>query len=120
MRGFASYSGITLKASFTAPSLPYLYPNLAGATGSSQQLWAYSAAAGATVTVTLAPNAGGSTGDADLYVRFGAVPTSTLFDCRPNLAGSSERCTLTNPTAGTYYIMLNAFSAFTGVDLSVQ
>jgi Zn-dependent metalloprotease len=120
MRGFAAYSGITLKASFTAPSLPYLYPNLAGATGSSQQFWAYSTAAGATVTVTLAPNAGGSTGDADLYVRFGAVPTSTLFSCRPNLAGSSERCTLTNPTAGTYYIMLNAYSAFTGVDLSVQ
>ncbi|PTL80062.1 M4 family metallopeptidase [Vitiosangium sp. GDMCC 1.1324] len=120
LRGFAAYSGITLKASFTVPAGPYVYPNISGASGASQQLWAYSAPAGATVTVTIAPNAGGSTGNADLYVKFGSAPTSTLYDCRPYLSGSSERCTLTNPTAGTYYIRLNASSAFTGVDLTVN
>ncbi len=32
------------------------------------------------------------TGDGDLYVRFGAPPTSTEYDCRPFAGGSSEHC----------------------------
>jgi Zn-dependent metalloprotease len=118
LQGYSSYSGVTLKASFTPPAVLSL-PNRSGAAG-SQTFFTYSAAAGQTVTVTIAPNIAGSTGDADLYVKFGAAPTTAVFDCRPYLAGSSERCTLTNPSAGTYYIMLNGFSAYTGVDLTAM
>ena len=32
------------------------------------------------------------TGDADLYVRFGATPTASTYDCRPYLDGATEKC----------------------------
>lgn len=41
------------------------------------------------------------TGDADLYIRVGETPSSTLFDCRPYAYGSDEVCEveLNVPTA---------------------
>ena len=37
------------------------------------------------------------TGDADLYVRFGEQPTSSLYECRPYDGGSNEVCDLKVP-----------------------
>ena len=52
------------------------------------------------------------TGDADLYVRFGAAPTASTFNCRPYLDGSAEECNLTVPsTATSAYIAINGFTA---------
>ena len=59
----------------------------------------------------------GGTGDVDLYVRFGTAPDSATYDCRPYASGNAETCTITNIQAGTYYVMLNAYSAYTGVTL---
>jgi len=59
----------------------------------------------------------GSSGNADLYVRAGAEPTSTQYDCRPALAGNTENCTLLLANPGTAYIKLVASSAFSGVNL---
>jgi vibriolysin len=59
----------------------------------------------------------GGTGDADLYVKFGALPTSTSYDCRPYKGGNAETCTLNSPKAGTWYVQLSGFSAFSGVTL---
>ncbi|AFE08782.1 bacillolysin [Corallococcus coralloides DSM 2259] len=59
----------------------------------------------------------GGTGDADLYVKFGAVPDSATYDCRPYQSGNAETCTITNIQAGTYYVMLNAYSAYSNVTL---
>jgi xanthomonalisin len=59
----------------------------------------------------------GGTGDADLYVRLGAAPTLSTFDCRPYVTGNTESCTASSPTPGTYYVMLNAYAAFSGVTL---
>lgn len=59
----------------------------------------------------------GGTGDADLYVRFGAAPTTTTYDCRPYLTGNNESCPFTNPAAGTWHVMLRAYAAYTGVSL---
>ena len=54
------------------------------------------------------------TGDADLYVRFGAAPTASTFACRPYLNGSAEECTLTVPTTSTSaYIAINGYAAST-------
>lgn len=39
-------------------------------------------------------------GDADLYVRFGASPTLRAYDCRPYAGDSDETCTLTVPEGG--------------------
>jgi hypothetical protein len=45
--------------------------------------------AGETFTITMTGD-----NDADLYVRSGAAPTSTSYDCRPYRNGSSEECSV--------------------------
>ncbi|MDN3639173.1 S8 family serine peptidase [Simiduia curdlanivorans] len=62
-------------------------------------------------------SAGGS-GDADMYVRFGAAPTSSTYDCRPYKNGNAETCTINNVQAGTYHVMLSAYATFSGVSLT--
>jgi secreted trypsin-like serine protease len=61
----------------------------------------------------------GGTGDADLYVRFGSQPTTSTFNCRPFLNGNFEFCTFNAPAAGTWFVSLRAFSAFSGAALTV-
>ncbi len=60
----------------------------------------------------------GGTGDVDMYVKFGAAPDSATYDCRPYKGGNVENCTFTNPAAGTWYVMLNAYSSYSGVSLT--
>lgn len=51
-------------------------------------------------------------GDPDLYVRFGAPPTTTAFNCRPFLDGASETCVLTVPSGQSQaFIMVRGFTA---------
>jgi PKD repeat protein len=85
-----------------------------------------SAAAGGYVKYTMVVPAGatnltfntsGGTGDADMYVKFGSEPTDSVYDCRPYKSGNAETCTFTAPSAGTYYINLKGYSAFSGVSL---
>jgi PKD repeat protein len=86
-----------------------------------------STATGATVSYTMVVPAGasnltfnmsGGTGDADMYVKFGSAPTLTTYDCRPYVTGNTELCSFAAPQAGTYYIMINAYAAFSGVSLT--
>jgi Zn-dependent metalloprotease len=60
----------------------------------------------------------GGTGDADLYVRFGSAPTTSTYDCRPYLNGNSESCVFNPAQAGTYHVMVRAYSTFSGVTLT--
>jgi PKD repeat protein len=85
-----------------------------------------SAATGGQLTYTMVVPAGatglsfqisGGSGDADLYVKFGSAPTLSSYDCRPYVTGNSETCNISNVQAGTYYVMLNAYAAFSGVSL---
>jgi serine protease len=73
-------------------------------------------AAGKTVTFTIS----GGTGDADMYVRAGAAPTTTSYNCRPYTSGNAETCTFTPATATTYYINVRAYAGFSGVTLKGQ
>lgn len=51
-------------------------------------------------------------GDPDLYVRFGAAPTTGSWDCRPYIAGANERCTLTVPSGESEaYIMVRGYTS---------
>lgn len=59
----------------------------------------------------------GGTGDADLYVKFGSAPTTSSYDCRPYVSGNNESCPIATAQAGTYYIMVRAYSTFSGVSL---
>jgi serine protease len=60
----------------------------------------------------------GGSGDADLYVRFGAQPTLSTWDCRPYLNGNNETCTFNNPSAGTWHIMLHGYTSYSGVTVT--
>ncbi len=62
----------------------------------------------------------GGTGDADLYVRYGATPTTSSFDCRPYLSGNNESCPVSAPQSGTYYVMVKPYSAFTNLTLTAS
>lgn len=59
----------------------------------------------------------GGTGDADMYVKRGAIPTSSVWDYRPYLTGNNETVTVANPVAGDWYISLNGYSSYSGVTL---
>ena len=59
----------------------------------------------------------GGTGDADLYVRQGSAPTTSTYQCRPYLNGNNETCNIPSPVAGTYYVGVRAYAAFSGVSL---
>jgi hypothetical protein len=61
----------------------------------------------------------GSNGDGDLYVKFGSPPTLSDWDCRPYLVGTNETCTFDPAQAGTYYVMVRAYQAFSNATLTI-
>ncbi len=81
----------------------------------SQQFWTMNVPAGAS---SLKFVTSGGTGDADMYVRFGAAPTTTTYDCRPYLSGNNETCNIATAQVGTYHVMLHGYSAYSGVSLT--
>jgi serine protease len=118
VRAYSTYSGVSLVADYTE-----------GGSGSTSTLTNLSATSGNWLHYTLSVPAGmgsltatisGGTGDADLYVRRGAQPTTGTYDCRPYKNGNNETCAFTNPAADTWYISLRAYSTFTGVTLVTE
>ena len=87
--------------------------NLSGSQG-SQTNFTMNVPAGAS---NLSFAISGGTGDADLYVRFGAAPTTSTYDCRPYLNGNNETCSFASPQVGTYYVMIVAYASYSGVSL---
>lgn len=87
---------------------------LAGAMG-SQAYYVISIPAGqALITVDIT----GGTGDADLYLRYGALPTLATFDCRPFFTGNDEICQGSDPPAADLYVMIHGFAAYSGLQLT--
>ncbi|HSP80624.1 MAG TPA: S8 family peptidase, partial [Myxococcaceae bacterium] len=117
IRGYNAYAGLSLTAWYSkALAHGVAHTGMSGSLG-SQQFWAVEVPAGSpSLTVTIE----GGTGDADLYVRHGEHPSLTSYDCRPYVGGNSESCTLTNPAAGTWFVMLRGWSDYSGVTLRAQ
>ncbi len=119
LRGFQAYSGVTLVASYEEPSNTVELDNgvpvtgLAGPQG-SEFFFTLDVPEGASDLVF---QMSGGTGDADLYVRRGAEPTQSTYDCRPYLNGNNETCTFASPQAGTWHVMVRGYAAFSGVNL---
>jgi len=124
IRGYQAYANVTLVATFSGGTIPDPDPvtalsngvpvtGLAGATG-SQVYYKIDVPAG---QASLEIATSGGTGDLDLYVRRGDKPTTTEWDHRPYLIGNNETVTINSPTAGTYFIMLRGYQAYTGVTL---
>ena len=119
---YSAFSGVNLTGSFTEPTTG------GGATGGSASLTDISVARQAWTYYTINVPAGmatldftmsGGTGDADLYIRRGAQPTSSTYDCRPYKGGNNEVCSFTSPVADTWHIGIYGYSAASGVSLDV-
>ncbi|TMN71277.1 peptidase S8 [Pseudoalteromonas sp. S1727] len=87
--------------------------NLSGSASSTTFYTMTVPSGAANVTFTMS----GGSGDADMYVRAGSAPTTSTYDCRPYKNGNNEECSIDNPTAGTYHVMLNGYSAYANVSL---
>ena len=87
---------------------------ISGASGSTRY-WTITVPAGAS---NLVISTAGGTGDVDLYVRRGSQPTTSTYDCRPYRSGNAESCSFASPQAGTYHVMLRAYSTYSGVTLT--
>jgi vibriolysin len=79
----------------------------------------YSYARPAGATAMKFQTSGGS-GDSDLYVRFGSPPTTSVYDCRSAGANNNETCTITNAQNGTYYVMTNAYAAYSSMSYTAS
>ncbi len=90
--------------------------NLSGSTG-SQTTFSYTTAPG---SLGIKFVQSGGTGDADLYVKFGSAPTTSSYDCRPFVTGNAEACVFEPDSIGTYYVMINAYAGFSGLNLTVS
>ncbi|HNS20344.1 MAG TPA: pre-peptidase C-terminal domain-containing protein [Sedimentisphaerales bacterium] len=122
VRGFNAFSGVTLLASYGGGGAGTLLENGVSVTGiagakASETLFRIEVPSGQTslsIVIT------GGTGDADLYVKYGASPTVSSYDYRPYLAGNEETVTAPSPTGGTWYIMIRGYSAYTGLTLTAS
>lgn len=71
-------------------------------------------------TTRLTATISGGSGDADIYVRQGAEPTRSQYECRPYYWGNDEECVIDNPTAGEWFVSIHAYRAYSGVTLTAQ
>jgi len=71
-------------------------------------------------TASFTVNTSGGTGDMDLYIKAGSYATETSYQCKSTTPTSTETCTISNPTAGTWYLSLYAYSTFSGVSLTAK
>jgi hypothetical protein len=59
----------------------------------------------------------GGSGDADIFIKAGAIPTPSNFDCSSKDAGTEELCTLLTPEAGIYYVLVYGSDDYSGLTL---
>ncbi len=115
VRAYSAYSGVSLLATWDEPGGSCggsgSVPSLSGSSGTELRYTFTVDSCAQTATFEIS----GGTGDSDLYVRFGSQPTTSSYDCRPYLNGNNETCTIQNPSAGTWHIMVRGYSTFSGV-----
>ncbi|HLU68036.1 MAG TPA: pre-peptidase C-terminal domain-containing protein [Kofleriaceae bacterium] len=120
VRAYQGFSGVTLEAEVTGGGGGGGYSaevnDLAASTGNAlyYSIDIPSGAENLVFQIT------GGTGDADLYIRRGAQPTTSSWDYRPYLWGNEETVTVASPQAGTWYIMVRAYQSYSGVTLRVS
>lgn len=88
--------------------------NLTAATGT----WLYYTITVPECSNTLTVKTANGTGDADLFVRFNARPTSADAACRSTNSANAENCVVPNPAAGVWHIGVQAYKAIAGVTLT--
>ncbi|MCD6332874.1 MAG: PPC domain-containing protein [Bacteroidales bacterium] len=92
------------------------YGSFSGTTGHQRYFKIINVTAGSNLTVELY----GGTGDADLYVKKNDWPSVNSYDWRSYHSGNTEKIELSNASGGTYYVMVNAYATYSGVNIKAQ
>lgn len=69
-------------------------------------------------TQAISFNTWGGTGDLDIYVKQGSAPTTSNATCQSTGTTSTEVCKVSNPAAGTWYVLAVSDSATSNVSIS--
>lgn len=117
LHAWSAYADVTLSA-FTYRSLavPGSLSSIAGSVGSFQYIRVTVPSGVSQLNVSIS----GGTGDCDLYLKSGTIPTLSVYDYRPYLPGNTESITVPNPQAGEWIIGLQGYSSFSGLTVSVS
>ncbi|MFZ6746959.1 pre-peptidase C-terminal domain-containing protein [Undibacterium sp. JH2W] len=119
LNGYSAASGVSLVASYQTGTPPNVLNNGVPVTG-------ISLASGGSAVYTFVVPAGrpsvtfktsGGSGDADLYVKLGSAPTTTSYLQKSDGASNNESITVNSPAAGTYYVLVKAYSTVSGLSL---
>lgn len=129
--GDLGYSVADVTAAFTAVGVSCATtpppPSGGGVLTNGVAKTSQSGAAGASLNYTMVVPAGatglkfvtsGGTGDSDLYAKFGSAPTTTINDCKSEGSTTAETCSIPTAQAGTYYILVKGYTAFSGVSIT--
>ena len=118
LRAYAAYNNTSLTASYTEPASGggWSQTGLSGLTGQWRSYTLDVPVGMSTLNIEML----NGTGDADLYVRYAAAPTTSSYDCRPYNVGNNENCDFLNPQAGRWYISIRAYSSYSGVNLNAS
>jgi leucyl aminopeptidase len=122
--GYAAASGMSLKGAFSTGGggggtvlTNNVESALYGGAANSWTCYTLNVPAGTASVVFTQAGKTGTTGDADLYARFGSQPTTASYGCRSNRSTNNESCTVANPSAGTWYTCSLGYSAYTNVTM---
>jgi serine protease len=122
VKAYSSFSGVTLKGSYTAPGnggpdpIDSTINNISIGNGNWARYYLDLDPGYSTLTVSIT----GGSGDADLYVNFGSQSTTSSYNCRPYKNGNAETCSFNNPQDGRWHIDLRGYTAASGVTLRVK
>ncbi|WP_317987241.1 trypsin-like serine protease [Stigmatella hybrida] len=113
---FESWINSTINGTTPPPTGSTLL-NQSGISGASKA-WKHYAITVPSGATKLTVNQSGGTGDADLYVRRTSQPTTSSYNCRSQNANNTESCSVSSPAAGTWYVSVYGYSAFSGVTVT--
>jgi vibriolysin len=122
---YSTFSNVTIKAEYsgtTQPPAGDVLQNGVPVTGlsgakSSKKVFTFAVPAGAK---NLRFVTSGGTPDADLYVKFGAEPTTSSYDFRSINATNSESITPGTVKTGTYFVVVSGYTAYSGLSLTAS
>ncbi|WP_417446090.1 S8 family peptidase [Kangiella sp.] len=123
VRGYTSFSNVSLVATHDGDDTnpppgggSETHENLSGASGSWTHFYVDIPAGMSSLDVQMS----GGSGDGDLYVRRGAQPTTSSYDCRPYRWGNNETCSFSNPAQDRWYISIRGYSSYSSVTLQID
>jgi hypothetical protein len=120
---WSSYSGVSLIATYFVDDPPVydlIDENPLYDLSCPDHWWDYYRIYVPTQATNLDVEMGGGSGDADLYTRYEALPTSYNYDCVSQGYDSNEACYETETMEGYYYIGVYAWSSYSGVYLNAD